>query len=57
MSEINSSDVLIKRVYTLWDHRQQVLHALIVGFGLSVCGIIVFAVLGLRQILSGFHSG
>ena len=44
--------ILIKRVYTLWDHRHFVLHALIAGFVLSYMGVLSFGVLSVLQILS-----
>jgi hypothetical protein len=44
-------DIMIIRVYTLWDHRKAILRTLYVAYFLSVCASIAFVFISIKQLL------
>ena len=42
---------MLIRVYTLWDHRKEMLRILYIAYAVSVCATIAFVVISITQLL------
>jgi hypothetical protein len=53
---MTGADIMLIRVYALWDHRKWMLQTLYVGYSISVCSTIAFVATSIVQLARKFRG-